>query len=259
MSARPAAPKGARTAGRRAGGFRMERLHGGQRGGFALGLVVGLLLGLAIALAVALYVTKTPMQLMMKGQQRTPEQDAAEAERNKNWDPNATLAGKQTPRPAAPAAPSAPASDTAIVPRTPAPVLPTQADIGRVTPLGSGNAPTPAANDKPAGTRTAEAPHSSRDAAAILSGQSVASAPDPYLYFVQVGAYSRAEDAEQQRAKLALSGMRATVTEREQNGRTVHRVRLGPFDRKEDADAQQERAKAIDPEASLVRVDRSKQ
>lgn len=229
-----------------------------QRGGFALGLVVGLLLGLAIALAVALYVTKTPMQLMMKGQQRTPEQDAAEAERNKNWDPNAALAGKQMPRPAMAAAPSAPASDTATVPRAAAPVLPTPADNGRVTPLGSGNSPTPAANDKPA-TARAEVPHSNRDAAAILSGQADAPGPDPYIYFVQVGAYSRAEDAEQQRAKLALSGLRATVSEREQNGRTVHRVRLGPFDRKEDADAQQERAKAIDPEASLVRVERSKQ
>ena len=74
-----------------------------------------------------------------------------------------------------------------------------------------------------------------------------------------MGAYSNADDAEQQRAKLALSGFRATVSERDQNGRTVHRVRLGPFEKKDDADAQQERVKAIVPEASLVRVERSKQ
>ena len=80
-----------------------------QRGGFALGLIVGLLLGLAVALAVALYVTKTPVPLMNKGQSRTPEQDAAEVERNKSWDPNAALAGKQTARAVAPA-PVAPAS-----------------------------------------------------------------------------------------------------------------------------------------------------
>ena len=49
------------------------------------------------------------------------------------------------------------------------------------------------------------------------------------------------------------------MSDRDQNGRTVHRVRLGPFDRREDAEAQVERAKAIDPEASLVRIDRSKQ
>jgi cell division protein FtsN len=224
-----------------------------QRGGFALGLIVGLLLGLAVALAVALYVTKTPVPLMNKGQQRTPEQDAAEAERNKNWDPNAALAGKPPVRPAAPA-PTQPASDTAVVPRPAAPVLPTPADNGRVTPLsGAGAAEKPAPR--------AEPPHSNRDAAAILNGGDVAAAsgPEPFIYFVQVGAYSRAEDAEQQRARLALAGFRATVSEREQNGRTVHRVRLGPFERKEDADAQQDRAKAIDPEASLVRVERSKQ
>jgi cell division protein FtsN len=110
-----------------------------------------------------------------------------------------------------------------------------------------------------------ESPKSNRDAAAILNGadasetKTAAAAADPFIYFVQVGAYSKAEDAEQQRARLALAGLRAAVTEREQNGRTVHRVRLGPFDRKDEADAQAERAKAIDPDASLVRVDRSKQ
>ena len=235
-----------------------------QRGGFALGLIVGLLLGLAVALAVALYVTKTPVPLMNKGQQRTPEQDAAETERNKAWDPNAGLIGKSTTRPApAPAVATAPASDTAVVPRpnpaTPAPVLPTPADNGKVTPV----TPTAATVTPPA------SPRSNRDAAAILNGQmpeatptataTAAAGPDAFVYFVQVGAYSKSEDAEQQRAKLALAGFRATVSDREQNGRTVHRVRLGPFDRKEDADAQEDRAKAIDPEASLVRVERSKQ
>jgi len=220
-----------------------------QRGGFALGFVVGLLVGLAVALGVALYVTKAPVPLMNKGQQRTPEQDAAEAERNKNWDPNAALAGKQPARPVAPAAPSAPASDTAIVPRTPGPVL-----------------PPPSESSKPTGAaKNVETPKSTRDAAAILNGsdpgdsKTAAASVDPFIYFVQVGAYSKSEDAEQQRARLALAGLRATVTEREQNGRTVHRVRLGPFDRRDEAEAQTDRAKAIDPDASLVRVDRTKQ
>ncbi len=229
--------------------------HSKQRGGFALGLIVGLLLGLAVALGVALYVTKTPVPLMNKGQMRTPEQDAAEAERNKSWDPNAGLIGKATTRPApAPAPAATPASDTAVVPRQPAPVLPPPTENSKPTAV----APAPVVLPPP------PAPRSNRDAAAILNGQApdtsaAASGTDAFVYFVQVGAYSKAEDAEQQRAKLALAGFRATVSEREQNGRTVHRVRLGPFDRKEDADAQEDRAKAIDPEASLVRVERSKQ
>ena len=227
-----------------------------QRGGFALGLIVGLLLGLAVALGVALYVTKTPVPLLNKTQQHTPAQDAAEAERDKTWDPNAALAGKQPVR-AAPPAP-APASDTAMVPRVAAPVLPTPADNGKISPPGA----TPAVNAH------VETPKSTRDAAAILNGQAgdgagavkpAAAGADPFIYFVQVGAYSKAEDAEQQRARLAMAGLRATVSEREQNGRTVHRVRLGPFDKRDEADAQTERARTVDPDASLVRVDRSKQ
>ena len=69
-----------------------------QAGGFALGLVVGLLMGLALALGVALYITKAPVPFLNKVPQRTVEQDKAEAERNKNWDPNAPLAPK-LPRP----------------------------------------------------------------------------------------------------------------------------------------------------------------
>jgi len=77
-----------------------QRSPTAQRGGFVMGLIVGLLVGLALALAVALYVTKAPVPFVNKVQQRTPEQDAAEVERNKNWDPNAPLANKPAaPRP----------------------------------------------------------------------------------------------------------------------------------------------------------------
>ena len=51
-------------------------------------------------------------------------------------------------------------------------------------------------------------------------------------------------------------GMSAKVSEREQSGRTMYRVRLGPYDRKEDADAIQERLSGGGVEAALVRVER---
>ncbi|HEY0855616.1 MAG TPA: hypothetical protein VGE16_01070, partial [Albitalea sp.] len=70
-----------------------------QRGGFAVGLIVGLIVGLAVALGVALYVTKVPVPFVNKVPQRTAEQDAAEAEKNKNWDPNSPLHGKSPSRP----------------------------------------------------------------------------------------------------------------------------------------------------------------
>ncbi|MEO8297613.1 MAG: hypothetical protein ABI574_07355, partial [Burkholderiales bacterium] len=84
-----------------------------QRGGFFLGTVVGLLVGLVLALGVAIYVTKVPIPFVDKVPQRTAEQDAAETEKNKHWDPNGPLASKAPLPPAASAASTAPAPVTA--------------------------------------------------------------------------------------------------------------------------------------------------
>lgn len=71
-----------------------------QRGNVIVGIIIGVVLGLAAALAVAVYVTKVPVPFLNKGQSRTPEQDAAESRRNKDWDPNAALSGRNPGRPA---------------------------------------------------------------------------------------------------------------------------------------------------------------
>jgi cell division protein FtsN len=207
-----------------------------QRGGFLLGLVVGLLAGLAVALGVALYITKAPVPFVNKVPQRTAEQDSAEAERNRHWDPNAPLGTKATPRPAAPTA-----SEPRAVATTPAPA--------------------------PAASRPAPA----RDAAAILAGgaapaaapaaskpgaKSTVPAAEAFVYHVQVGAFTRAEDAEQQRAKMAMLGMESKVSEREQSGRAVYRVRVGPFATREEAEGAQARLTNIGIDARLVRVEK---
>ena len=72
-----------------------------QRGGTLLGLVIGALLGLGIALTVAVYVTKVPVPFMEKNASRPLASDAEEAKKNKDWNPNAPLAGKN-PAKAAP-------------------------------------------------------------------------------------------------------------------------------------------------------------
>jgi cell division protein FtsN len=73
---------------------------------------------------------------------------------------------------------------------------------------------------------------------------------------VQVGAFRNPEEAEQQRAKLLLIGLQAKVSEREQAGRVVYRVRLGPFDRRDDADKARERLDGAGSAAVVVRVQR---
>ena len=103
-----------------------------------------------------------------------------------------------------------------------------------------------------------------RDPAAILAGQPDGSAKPAAKaasaaatsFFVQAGAYARPEDAEAQRAKLGLLGLEARVTEREQSGRTVYRVRVGPFDAREPAEDTQSRLAGAGIEANLVRVER---
>jgi cell division protein FtsN len=82
------------------------------------------------------------------------------------------------------------------------------------------------------------------------------SGADPFSYFIQAGAFRTPEDAEQQRARLSLLGMQARVSEREQSGRTVYRVRLGPFDKKDDADKAKDRLDSNSIETALVRVQR---
>ncbi|MBN8493686.1 MAG: SPOR domain-containing protein, partial [Burkholderiales bacterium] len=76
------------------------------------------------------------------------------------------------------------------------------------------------------------------------------------IYFAQAGAFTRAEDAEAQRAKLALLGLDAKLSEREQAGRTVYRVRVGPFEAKPQVDAVIEKLQAAGVDSTLVRVER---
>ena len=125
--------------------------------------------------------------------------------------------------------------------------------------------PPPATTSAAVPASKASAPVSTRDPAAILADKpareprpaaSAASGPDPFAYFVQAGAYGRTEDAEAQRAKLAMMGMEGKITEREQSGRTVFRVRVGPFDKKAAADGAKEKLDAAGVESALVRVQR---
>lgn len=184
------------------------------RGGTLLGFVLGLVAGLAIALIVAVYVTKVPVPFMDRGATRSPDQDAAESKKNKDWDPNAPLYGKNPARAASAAEQVAPTDAKAEV--------------------------KPAVNADPLGDLV-----KSKEAGA-----------DPFVYFVQVGAYRTMDDAESQRARLSLAGIETKISEREQAGRVVYRVRLGPLQTRAEADAAKAQLAGAGIEAALVRVQR---
>ncbi|QBK04147.1 sporulation protein [Hylemonella gracilis] len=191
-----------------------------QRGSTLLGFIIGVVVGLAVALLVALYVTKTPVPFMNKGQNRTPEQDAAELERNKDWKPNAPLATKTRPAPP-------PAEPEAAVP---APV--TVPAAKSADPLGD-------------------------LARAKINEDNKAANPNMLAYYIQVGAYYKPEDAEAQRARLSLTGVQARVLRAEDaSGRLIYRVRVGPYERKEDADRAESQLKAAGQQTAQVRGQR---
>lgn len=53
---------------------------------------------------------------------------------------------------------------------------------------------------------------------------------EPGVYVLQVGSFSRFEDADRRRAQLALQGIESSIQRVSIDDRTYHRVRIGPID-----------------------------
>jgi cell division protein FtsN len=216
-----------------------------QRGNVIVGIIIGIVLGLAAALAVAVYVTKVPVPFLNKGPSRSAEQDAAESRKNQNWDPNAPLHGKNPAKPLPPAPgvamPAAPGASEAAF----------RANRDKEAAKEIKPPEAPAVTGRPVPADPLGDLASARAAAGGGGGGA-----DPFFYFVQAGAFRTSEDAEAQRAKLSLMGIESRITEREQAGRQVWRVRVGPFTNKDEADRQKEKLDSGGFDTALVRVQR---
>lgn len=229
-----------------------------QSGGTIIGFIVGVVVGLGSALAVAVYVTKVPIPFMSgKTQANGADHDAAETQRNKDWDPNTPLHGKNPVRPVLPAptpAPEAAPEPTVAVP--PPEVLPAAPAVSvAAKPVPKPAASAPATSADPLGD-LAKAKAKAVPGPAATAAPVLAPTTEPFEYFVQAGAFRTTEDAEAQRAKLAMMGMEARVTEREQAGRTVYRVRMGPYAKRDDAERAKDKLESAGGDTTLVRVQR---
>lgn len=158
-------------------------------GGTLIGMFIGLVLGVCIAAGVVWYINKAPLP----------------------FNNNATQSGEPRPPLAQPGQPMALPGK----PGDPVPekrfqfydILPGKADA---VPDKAGAAPTPAEAAK------AEAP---KDAA------KESKAP----LFLQAGSFSTAQDADNQKAKLAFMGIESSVQQVMIEDRTLYRVRIGPY------------------------------
>ena len=99
-------------------------------------------------------------------------------------------------------------------------------------------APTPAGNDSaqpapidetPTPRATVETPRVPDTAPAPKPAATVASADSGARYILQAGAFGASGDAEATKAKIAMLGLSARVESAQINGKTVYRVRMGPY------------------------------
>jgi cell division protein FtsN len=181
-------------------------------------------------------VTKVPTPFSNKNQPRSTAQDVQENEKNKDWNPNSVLQPKAPAEP-----PSPPDASAATTPQT--------ADK---TPDKAPATPRPAVTADPLG----ELAKAKSGLNTPATPAAPADASDPFDYVVQVGAYRTGADADAQKAKLALLGLDAKVSERDQAGRVVYRVRLGPFRDKTAAERVRAQLESNGIENTLVRMQR---
>jgi cell division protein FtsN len=250
-----------------------------QTGGTFLGIVLGLIVGLAIAVVVALYITRAPTPFVSKVAPPAASDAGASAAQ---YDPNRPLQGKTPGQPVPQAAQPAPpntapgqtnsqtqsgmleepqivevppsagnANGTAVAPK------PSQ-DNGTGTAVVPAPAKKPQASSTPAATAAGSAPKSTSaptTANAAKPGASAAPAPGDANtgYFLQVGAYKTAADAEQQRARLAFQGFESKVTQRDAGGVTYYRVRIGPFSKFEDMNSSRQRLSDAGVDTAVIR------
>ena len=191
-------------------------------GGTFTGLLIGFVIGLGLALALAVYVTKVPVPFLNKTQTRSADQDAVEAKKNKDWDPNSALYGKNPAK---------------------CPEVSTSPD----------NTAAPNASTVPKAEVKAD---TSDPLADLVKSKNADAAAEPFHYFVQVGAFNKADDAERQKAQLALNGWEAQLSERDQGGNLVYRVRLGPFLNRDQAEEIRKKLEDKGTSSILVKAQR---
>jgi len=190
-----------------------------QQGNTFVGIIIGLVIGLSIAVVVALMITKGATPFTDKGHPgKTTEPTAGQIA-----DPNKPMYGNKDA--AREAAKDLSREQPAPAPATPAPPAPAAADQLQAMVDKIQNTPAAPAKPAPATPNAANVtPQPAAKPAADAAG-----ADEKYIYYLQAGAFRETADAESARAKLALLGFEANLSDRSTDTGVLHRVRLGPY------------------------------
>ncbi len=221
-----------------------------QRGSTLTGLIIGLIVGLGIAVAVALTITKGASPFTDKtvkaGRPADPAPGQAQ-DPNKPMYANRDAARVANKEIADKAAARAGGTDAAPAPAPAA--KPADADpLGQAIAAMKEPAPAPARVEPKPETRVASVAPAASPAPAAAAGE--------YIYYLQAGAFRDLSDAEATRAKLALLGFEAAISDRTSDSGVLHRVRIGPYNQVESMN--KARAKLLDSgvDVAIVRNQR---
>jgi cell division protein FtsN len=247
-----------------------------QTGSTFLGIVLGLIVGLAIAVVVALYITRAPTPFVAKV---APSAASDTGAIQQQYDPNRSLQGKSPGQPV-PQAQQTPPPNTAPGQSSGQPsTAPAQAPgmleepqivevPGNGASSAAGNAAAPQQQPQAQANAQAQgqkkppqvanvAPPSAtpgaNSAARPGNGASAGANDANTGYFLQVGAYKTAADAEQQRARLAFQGFESKVSQRDAGGVTYFRVRIGPFSKFDEMNATRQRLSDAGIDTAVIR------
>lgn len=196
-----------------------------QQGSTLTGFIIGLVVGLAVAVVVALLINKTSTPFTNK--QGKAENEVATGQLQ---DPNKPLYGK-------PDAVKDAAQEVAK-----------QSASKAVEAQVKANAPASAA------ATTVAAPASAPVVAPSTAASGAAVSEDKYIYFLQIGAFKEQADAEGARAKMALLGLEAKVSEKAGDTGTLYRVRIGPFNQMDEVNKMRSKMTENGVDAAIVRT-----
>lgn len=218
-----------------------------QQGGTILGLIIGLIIGLGIALGVAMTINKTPMPFTDKsGKVR-----AGEPTPSQSADPNRPLYGNR-------AATKDAAKDFAKEPAPPentaAPQPDKKTEVVKVDPKAEARAEARQNGKAPVVEQSTSA--KKPETAEAKAETKTESADDKWSYFLQAGAFREQSDAEGMRAKLALMGVEAKISERQAETGVLYRVRVGPFNQMEAMNKVRGKLSDNGVDAAVVRIAR---
>lgn len=193
-----------------------------SRGGTLIGMFIGLVLGVGIAAAVVWTMNKTPVPLVTKSAPPQPKPEAPPAQ---------AAAGKAAP----------PAPQPMALPGKPGdPVPEKRFQFYDILPGKADAVPAPAG--KPGEeAKKAEAPKEEKK-----------DEPRQQI-FLQAGSFSKAADADNLKANLAMMGVEAAVQQVMVQDKTFYRVRLGPYGKIEEVNKVRADLAKAGIDASLVK------